>query len=147
PAARKDRITEPISGSFAARISARITRARYYDPATGRWTSQDPIGFGAEDNNLYRYVKNGQLNGVDPNGLEEKLPHPVKAPFLPLVLRDENVPQLKLPIEKSEPNLGYFGQFSWQVAWELDKPTRTGGMVIQFLHVTFNIEKYQVVEN
>jgi RHS repeat-associated protein len=44
-------------------------RARYYDPATGRWTSQDPLGFGAGDNNLYRYVNNEPTNHNDSSGL------------------------------------------------------------------------------
>ena len=33
-------------------------RARYYNAATGRFVSQDPIGFNAGDANLYRYVGN-----------------------------------------------------------------------------------------
>ena len=32
--------------------------ARYYDPHSERWISQDPMGFGAGDSNLYRYVNN-----------------------------------------------------------------------------------------
>ena len=32
--------------------------ARYYDPAIGRFVSQDPKGFAAGDTNLYRYVGN-----------------------------------------------------------------------------------------
>lgn len=31
---------------------------RWLEPATGRWISQDPIGFAAGDTNLYRYVGN-----------------------------------------------------------------------------------------
>ena len=42
--------------------------ARYYNPATGTWTSQDPLGFDAGDSNLYRYVNNGPTNGTDPSG-------------------------------------------------------------------------------
>jgi RHS repeat-associated protein len=45
-------------------------RARPYDPATGRFISQDPIGFGGGDANLYRYVGNGPTNATDPSGLE-----------------------------------------------------------------------------
>ncbi|HEY2415095.1 MAG TPA: RHS repeat-associated core domain-containing protein [Pirellulaceae bacterium] len=45
-------------------------RARYYDPATGRFTSEDPIGFLAGDPNLARYVFNNPLRYTDPSGLE-----------------------------------------------------------------------------
>jgi hypothetical protein len=56
---------------------------RWYDPATGRWTSQDPIGFGGGDANLYRYVANSPTNGTDPSGLlpyvnPAAIPSPVK---------------------------------------------------------------------
>jgi RHS repeat-associated protein len=46
-------------------------RARYYDPATGRPLSQDPLGFNAGDSNLYRYVNNAPTNATDPSGLCE----------------------------------------------------------------------------
>jgi RHS repeat-associated protein len=45
-------------------------RARWYDPSSGRFISQDPIGFQAGDANLYRYVGNAPGDGVDPEGLE-----------------------------------------------------------------------------
>ncbi|GIW82879.1 MAG: hypothetical protein KatS3mg105_4686 [Gemmatales bacterium] len=44
-------------------------RARYYDPATGRWTSQDPLGLLA-DVNPYRYAGNSPVNAVDPFGMQ-----------------------------------------------------------------------------
>ncbi|HMH56379.1 MAG TPA: RHS repeat-associated core domain-containing protein, partial [Gemmatimonadales bacterium] len=43
--------------------------ARDYDPATGRWTAKDPIGFGGADPNLYTYAQNDPLNYSDPSGL------------------------------------------------------------------------------
>jgi RHS repeat-associated protein len=46
---------------------------RYYDAATGRWTTRDPSGFSAGDSNLYRYVGNGPTNGSDPSGLDIRL--------------------------------------------------------------------------
>ena len=49
-------------------------RARYYDVTTGRWLSQDPIGFAAGDANLYRYVGNQPTTKTDPSGLEETIP-------------------------------------------------------------------------
>jgi RHS repeat-associated protein len=42
---------------------------RYYDPATGRYLSKDPIGFLAGDMNLYRYVLNNPINRIDALGL------------------------------------------------------------------------------
>jgi len=44
-------------------------RARYYDPQTGRFLSEDPLGLGAGDQNFYRYVFNNPVNLIDPSGL------------------------------------------------------------------------------
>lgn len=44
-------------------------RARYYDQTTGRFLSEDPIGFNGGDSNLYRYVLNNPRNLTDPLGL------------------------------------------------------------------------------
>jgi RHS repeat-associated protein len=49
-------------------IGLQYNRARYYDPATGRWMSQEPLGFAAGDSNLYRYVHNIPTNLTDPSG-------------------------------------------------------------------------------
>jgi RHS repeat-associated protein len=55
---------------------------RWYDPATGRWMSTDPIGFEAGDGNLYRYVGNGVVAATDPRGLVG--PHDPRDPNKPL---------------------------------------------------------------
>jgi len=44
-------------------------RARWYDPAVGRFASEDPSGFKGGDANLFGYVGNDPLNRVDPSGL------------------------------------------------------------------------------
>ena len=43
-------------------------RARWYDPDVGRWVSEDPMGLGAGDANLSRYVGNSPSNYTDPTG-------------------------------------------------------------------------------
>jgi len=43
-------------------------RARYYDPAAGRFLSEDPIRFFG-GHNFYRYVRNGPTDFRDPLGL------------------------------------------------------------------------------
>lgn len=42
---------------------------RYFDPATARFLSRDPVGFSGGDANLYRYVANNPTNELDPSGL------------------------------------------------------------------------------
>jgi RHS repeat-associated protein len=44
-------------------------RARYVNYDTGRFLSQDAAGFGAGDENLYRFVGNNPANATDPSGL------------------------------------------------------------------------------
>ena len=48
-------------------------RARYYNPATGRFLSEDPIGF-AGGINEYAYVADSPLNFIDPSGMDKKQP-------------------------------------------------------------------------
>jgi RHS repeat-associated protein len=51
-------------------LGVQYSRARIYDPATGRFLTADPMGFAAGDVNLYRYVGNGPTGAVDPSGFE-----------------------------------------------------------------------------
>ena len=44
-------------------------RARYYDPSTGRFVSEDPIKF-LGGVNFYAYVGNSSVNLIDPSGLQ-----------------------------------------------------------------------------
>src|SRR5208282_573241 len=53
---------------FDAATDLQYNDNRYYDPATGRWTSQDPLGFRALDPDLYRYVGNGPTDTTDSSG-------------------------------------------------------------------------------
>ncbi|MDX1610405.1 MAG: RHS repeat-associated core domain-containing protein, partial [Halofilum sp. (in: g-proteobacteria)] len=53
--------------------------ARDYDPTVGRWTVKDPILFAGGSANLYGYVLNDPVNGVDPNGLAYFVKRPLKS--------------------------------------------------------------------
>ncbi|MFT6630090.1 MAG: hypothetical protein ACJAS4_000024 [Bacteriovoracaceae bacterium] len=44
-------------------------REMNYNPKSGRFISEDPIGFQGGDGNLYRYVNNNSINYTDPTGL------------------------------------------------------------------------------
>jgi len=43
-------------------------RARYYNPATGRFLSEDPAGFGGSGTNLYAYAGDDPIDFKDPSG-------------------------------------------------------------------------------
>ena len=44
-------------------------RFRDYSPTLGRWVQQDPLGNGAGDDNLYRFVWDDSTDRTDPSGL------------------------------------------------------------------------------
>ncbi|HEY5895330.1 MAG TPA: RHS repeat-associated core domain-containing protein [Chthoniobacterales bacterium] len=49
-------------------------RNRIYSPDLGRFLQTDPIGFGGDDANLYRFVGNNPINLIDPNGAAPVVP-------------------------------------------------------------------------
>ncbi|CAK9082491.1 Putative deoxyribonuclease RhsC (DNase RhsC) (Toxin RhsC), partial [Durusdinium trenchii] len=55
---------------FDADTGLQYNRARWYDSKTGRWISEDPIGFAAGDANLIRYTGNQPTARTDPSGLD-----------------------------------------------------------------------------
>jgi RHS repeat-associated protein len=42
---------------------------RWYDPQTGRWTSEDPVSFFGDPSNLYRYGNDNPVSATDPDGM------------------------------------------------------------------------------
>jgi len=53
---------------------------RYFDPKAGRWLSKDPIGENG-GLNLYCFIGNEGISGIDILGLEEPAREPVKSKF------------------------------------------------------------------
>jgi hypothetical protein len=60
------RAYDPVENCFAV---ASYYRARYYDATSGRFTSEDPIGFDSGQNNFYAYAANSPVRSLDPFGL------------------------------------------------------------------------------
>jgi RHS repeat-associated protein len=75
-------------GPFVVAVGMYIFQARWYDPVSGRWYSQDPLGLEAGDTNLYRYVGNAPTEETDPSGLQ--------APGYEAAHRSEAKPKPKL---------------------------------------------------
>jgi hypothetical protein len=101
---------------------------RGHNPRTGRWISQDPIGFDAEDANLYRYVHNAVTYRTDPTGLLTWR----------LWARDA-----------SKPRGGKFGAFSWGIDWELScVPFRDkmhqNGVIVQEIKITHKVQSVTI---
>jgi len=59
-----------LSAVKDAAIRLQYSRARWYDPFIGRFISEDPIGFGGGDINLYGYVWNNPIAFTDPMGFD-----------------------------------------------------------------------------
>ncbi|MBI3462977.1 MAG: RHS repeat-associated core domain-containing protein [Planctomycetes bacterium] len=113
------------SRDFDEETGLQYNRARYYDPAVGRWISEDRIGFGAGDANLSRYVGNGPTNSTDPSGLDtDDPPSGIETD----IVNDNTVPDIfwvdELPgreyVPGDEPSPEYAGV--WDDIWtELKK--------------------------
>jgi RHS repeat-associated protein len=64
---------------YEAAVGLYDNRMRWYSPSAGRFVTTDPLGFGAGDVSLYRYVGNGPVSWIDPDGLQE----PARLPSQP----------------------------------------------------------------
>jgi len=88
---------------------------RWYDPAVGRWISEDPLGFGGGDSNVSRYVGNDVTNRVDPTGL---------TPFKPFIAYSgPEVPEGTLAPSSPVLKAGY--QWVWMRTGEKSVATGT----------------------
>jgi RHS repeat-associated protein len=119
------------------------SRARYYDATTGRWISQDPLGFDAGDSNLYRYVNNAPTNETDPSG---EIANP------PEIFTDSaDVAQVTYKLGYNtvssgfgpipDPNGGTVNLWNWKINWT--PPNLEGFLVqeVQFSNVFIGLPK------
>lgn len=81
-------------------------RARYIDPALGRFVSEDPIGL-AGGMNLYAFVGNDPVNGWDPSGTSCK----------DFTLSQENVFDKFVHYELGEASVRLSEWISWRWGW------------------------------
>jgi RHS repeat-associated protein len=63
-----------VGQEYDATTGLQYSRARYYDPVSSEFISQDPLGFAGGDTNLYRRAGNSPVNATDPSGMIGPLP-------------------------------------------------------------------------
>ena len=73
------RVAARLVSGFNSETGLYFDRARYLDPTTGRFLSEDPIGVDGGIN-LYRYALNGPVTTADPFGLCPQEPSNKKQP-------------------------------------------------------------------
>jgi RHS repeat-associated protein len=103
-------------------------RARYYDPAVGRFVSEDPLGFAAGDTNLVRYVNNLATVSTDPTGRQQN-DTPGRRPIGVGFERR----QIQLPNQQ--------GQNRLPVVWQIrtDRPPQFPVVIIQLIEFEYDL--------
>jgi len=103
-----------------AESGLQYNRARYFDPAVGRFISEDKIGFGGGDANLYRYVFNSPVDLTDPSGLRpiNQDEFRIISGLLELAKKSE-VSDPKLSISQKQGNPQDFARDLRKVAYDL----------------------------
>jgi len=77
-------------------------QARDYDPASGDFSSLDPLSFGGGQINLYVYVNDNPLNAVDPAGTGDPGQSQGEPPAPPQPTKPKTTSQPGAPTEKSQ---------------------------------------------
>ena len=110
-------------------------RARYYDPAIGRFISEDPIGFSGGDLNLYAYVRNNPVKYKDPLGLiidwqglsktrNELLEDPFSATIIKFLENSKNT--YTILVNNQGLNGDFFDPVNRTIHWDPSSPAIVG---------------------
>ena len=75
----------------------------HYNPQTGRFISEDLLGFAGLDENLYRYVENNPTNFVDPYGEFPQNPQEAAECYTGTI--DRLIQQREANIERNKKNI------------------------------------------
>jgi RHS repeat-associated protein len=105
-------------------------RARYYNPAVGRFISEDPLGFGGGDVNLYVYAGGNPVVGVDPWGLHSFVGTMPGTPTVTNCHSSENGAVGQLPFTSGQSNAlqtTVYGTIAVTVGLITENPAVTGG--------------------
>jgi len=90
---------------FDTETNLYYNRARYLDPATGRFISEDPIGFDGGVN-FYDYVADDPINYLDPSGeIDYNKPPPITVPVTGKTLQALQCLEHCLQCVTNNPNL------------------------------------------
>jgi len=81
------------------KLTLQINRHRYYDYYSGRWLTEDPLGY-VDGMNLYEYVKSNPLILTDPIGGCGKC-------LCPESLTVQNIQEVKTPATEYPPKQGF----------------------------------------
>ena len=93
---------------------------RWFDSTTGRWISEDPIGFDGDSSNLARYVYNSPARDIDPDGLDLPYDHLLNR-RIEVCVYDGKDPGTGRKTSKGKHFKGTAGQFDYQIdvsGWE-----------------------------
>ena len=71
------------SRDFDTETGLYFYRARYYDPSTGRFLSEDPLEFGGAGINFFGYAYDSPMNFIDPWGTQSQQPCGIDRPCGP----------------------------------------------------------------
>ena len=103
---------------------------RVYNPRTGTWLSQDPMGY-VDGLNRYQMEQLSPLTSTDPHGCATATTStaPATQPAL----------GYQLTAFETGYSLGNNGAYDWHTQWKLSKPSAKGGLIIQKVQVVADI--------